>query len=867
MNRKLYLILILAAVALGGMAQTVGEAMFIYRNNGQVNGFLPEEVESIEYSYEDADGNLYDEIVTQIVNTADSVYMIPLAEIDSVTFVTPKTEYKTGVINISDQLMPYVISSDGLSIVFDSSTPSGIMPRVGDKLVTLEMNEQFPAGFAGEVVSVSGTQVECRLVSLEEIFDTYSGVSSVYGYQEGSNAHAYKLRRAVSAFGNKDFRLNTFTWSKSAELSVNVFGSDNLALKGGTQLSIGITPSFHVISTLIINKEEGTYFSSCITGDMTLEEQLSAYGGIEWSKDFLDQEWVRVPVAPLTFFYVKPGLFFRASASLSVSAVWTQRYTWGAVFDFSTKNRNVIKPSCSGRLASSSFDIEGALDGSVAVGGFMEIGLSVLSSDIDNLCFRGELGAELVGHAVLYNTDIAAATKDTKVYERFKNSSIAVNAFVNTAVQAECGPWGFSYSLPWNLSYNIKTWDVVPTFSNTKFKQKPGGQASADASATMSGNCLFPVTTGFSVIDQSGNVADDYYSPNIFDNGSKPLSYTFTNLPVSADYTLYPKVKVFGFEMLASPSAELEKTQMPVKITNFEQTGSKYDKAAFTNDGKQYDYRFDVSVTATLDDDATDIADWGYAYLDPNGQEALVSLKQFGRTYTDTRYAYFRNEAKSTCTLYGYVIYTGSNEPVYGEPVDYPLEHRTTSCPDNNHPHLIDLGLPSGTKWACCNVGASKPEDYGGYFAWGETTEKSRYYWDTYIHCDGSYETCHDIGKDIAGTQYDAATANWGSPWVMPSKEQMEELKNSCTSEWTTENGVNGRRFIGPNGASIFLPAAGDRWGDDLYDAGSYGLYWSSTLYESSTYNAWYLSFDSGNVYTNDDGRRRGQSVRPVRKN
>ena len=190
-----------------------------------------------------------------------------------------------------------------------------------------------------------------------------------------------------------------------------------------------------------------------------------------------------------------------------------------------------------------------------------------------------------------------------------------------------------------------------------------------------------------------------------------------------------------------------------------------------------------------------------------------------------------------------------------------------TSCPDSHHPHLIDLGLPSGTKWACCNVGAEKPEDYGGYFSWGETTEKSRYYWDTYIHCDGSEETRHDIGKDIAGTQYDAATANWGSPWVMPNLEQMEELKNSSTSEWTTENGVNGRRFTGPNGASIFLPASGLRWYDYLSNAGSRGSYWSSTLYESYTYIALGLYFDSGLVYSGNSHRSSGRGVRPVRKN
>ena len=187
-----------------------------------------------------------------------------------------------------------------------------------------------------------------------------------------------------------------------------------------------------------------------------------------------------------------------------------------------------------------------------------------------------------------------------------------------------------------------------------------------------------------------------------------------------------------------------------------------------------------------------------------------------------------------------------------------------TSCPDSHHPHLIDLGLPSGTKWACCNVGAGKPEDYGGYFAWGETSEKSSYTSDNYLDGKG---TSYDIGKDIAGTQYDAATANWGSPWVMPSMEQMEELKNNCTSEWTAENGVNGRRFTGPNGASIFLPAAGYRWNDPLYDAGSHGCYWSSSLYESLTDYAWGLYFRSRYVSTYYDDRYGGESVRPVRKN
>ena len=192
-----------------------------------------------------------------------------------------------------------------------------------------------------------------------------------------------------------------------------------------------------------------------------------------------------------------------------------------------------------------------------------------------------------------------------------------------------------------------------------------------------------------------------------------------------------------------------------------------------------------------------------------------------------------------------------------------------TTCPDSNHPHWIDLGLPSGTKWACCNVGASAPEQYGNYYAWGETSPKSVYNWDTYQY-GSSWDNVVNIGSDIAGTGYDAATANWGAPWRMPSLAQIQELRNNCTSTWTSQNGVSGRKFTGPNGGTIFLPAAGYRWDGELDDAGSSGFYWSSALGESGPYGAYYLGFYSGGAfwyyyYGDGSGRYYGHTVRPVR--
>ena len=190
---------------------------------------------------------------------------------------------------------------------------------------------------------------------------------------------------------------------------------------------------------------------------------------------------------------------------------------------------------------------------------------------------------------------------------------------------------------------------------------------------------------------------------------------------------------------------------------------------------------------------------------------------------------------------------------------------------------FVDLGLPSGTKWATCNIGATNPEDYGDYFAWGETTPKDTYSWATYSLCNGYESTltkyCNNSSYGNGGftddlttleASDDAATANWGSAWRMPTKEEFEELIDNCTVTWITQNGVNGTLFTGPNDNSIFLPAAGRRSDSELYSAGSYGLYWSSSLYTGSTYHAWRLYFNSGIYFVNNYRRYCGFTVRPV---
>ena len=150
-------------------------------------------------------------------------------------------------------------------------------------------------------------------------------------------------------------------------------------------------------------------------------------------------------------------------------------------------------------------------------------------------------------------------------------------------------------------------------------------------------------------------------------------------------------------------------------------------------------------------------------------------------------------------------------------------------CPDAHHPHVIDMG--SAGKWACCNVGGSYPWEVGNFYAWGETEPKQYYETENYIHCDGSSETYHDIGADIAGTDYDVAHVKWGSSWRMPTGEQIQALTNKCSEKWTQIYGVEGMIYTSPEGGSIFFPAAGYRIWGLIYQPKECN-YWSSTLCE-----------------------------------
>jgi len=269
-----------------------------------------------------------------------------------------------------------------------------------------------------------------------------------------------------------------------------------------------------------------------------------------------------------------------------------------------------------------------------------------------------------------------------------------------------------------------------------------------------------------------------------------------------------------------------------------------------------------VTVSATLEDNGGDtlVVERGFCISSSNEEPTISDRKVVVESEKDEFSTKIEGlEAGTIYYVRAYVI--NSKGLGYGEVASFATMIDLSDC----YAVAVDLGL--SVKWASCNVGASSPEQYGAYFAWGETTEKLSY--DVYNSTTYGLSTSTLKSRGIIGSDgnltasYDAATANWGSAWRMPTFDEIKELLNNCTWTWTTQNGVNGRKVTGPNGNSIFLPAAGGRYGTDLGDADSLGLYWSATPYGSSNY-AFEFGFSS-DIYSWDYFNRYfGCTVRPV---
>ena len=288
----------------------------------------------------------------------------------------------------------------------------------------------------------------------------------------------------------------------------------------------------------------------------------------------------------------------------------------------------------------------------------------------------------------------------------------------------------------------------------------------------------------------------------------------------------------------------------------------------------------DIAVTGNVDKYGCTYANIiGYANLNQLLANVEIGIEI---RLADSEYGDFKSETTNSLTGNEFMVefvgllpntkYKYRSYVKYGGLTHYG-EFRTFTTKDIAQRGAVDLGL--SVKWAAYNVGANSPEEYGSYYAWGETEEKNDYSWNTYKWCSASndfmtkYCTNSSYGtvdnKTMLTPEDDVVHVKWGGNWRMPTLDEINELREKCTWQWTSYNEVYGQLVTGPNGNSIFLPAAGYRGGEDFGHRGSYGYFWSATLHDSDAYYAYGLYFYDGSYnWFSSGSRSSGCTVRPV---
>ena len=414
------------------------------------------------------------------------------------------------------------------------------------------------------------------------------------------------------------------------------------------------------------------------------------------------------------------------------------------------------------------------------------------------------------------------------------NVTYYVRAYANT-----------NYGIVYGEEKSFTTVEIVkPTVKTNNITNITPTTGTLNGEVTFEGNAIV-TAKGFCWDTSPEPTLDDNYSTN--GSGIGGFTHALTDLPDNTTYYVRAyatneKGTSYGEEKSFTTVEVVLPTVVTNDITDIT-TNSAKCSGTVTSDGNSAILAkgvcWSISPEPTLNNNYTDEGDGSGAFI-----SSLTNLTDGVKYYVR---AYATNEK-------------GTN---YGEQKSFTTLERTFE----NGYEYVDLGL--SVKWATCNVGASKAEDYGDYFAWGETSVKETYDEDNCLTYELSYSELQAQGYiDSEGNltaPYDAATFNWGGDWRMPTDDEMQELIDNCTWTWTTQNGVNGYNVEGPNGNSIFLPAAGYRHVSSLYYNGTAGHFWSSTSNESyGYYRAYSLLFTSGHQNMYNFGRDIGLSVRPV---
>lgn len=604
-------------------AEPAQDALYIYRNDGQFNGFFYDDIERIEFSRIDTLGVEHQDYVVQEVYALDSVFRIPISAIDSVAFITPKTIYQEGVVTPQSDLWSYVVSSDTVSLfTLAASTPSALVPKVGDKLANNSATPYLPYGFFGKVASVTnsaeGIVVTAEAAEPEELFQQY--VAKVAGESPDWDGGEGAPRRSSRRVGSSELQtvdIDEYTIDIEMDRLAAMYPSAIIfSGKGSVYCSFKPKVSYRAFAS--VGLTTGSVYDLNLRVEMATQFNIRAVGTLMLRSD-----------APLS-----PKLSLPLGLGFTLDAVYGMSGSMSGTVDIDSKTYEHSSNSASAQFTHDVYNLtEGKdfMDGQLSMvakeyefsqsltlkgkytfqaGLYTTFGLSFLK--VASLSARVDAGARITADIEYDESEVTGTAPDVipasystgGLYNQLnRDGSVQVAAFCTGKAIAGLGDLS-----KWKLTYDVFNVSSKPAFSGAlvpKFSNVQGqydkDKRLATLSADVGRNVLFSTPIGFALYDKSGHrVAGPLWNATEYiDSVPRSYSLTVSGLP-DGQYTVYPVTKAIGTEMLASPTATFYAGEQVLTVST--------DKVVVPNAGGTAT----VEVTNTISEQTTVTPGDGY---------------------------------------------------------------------------------------------------------------------------------------------------------------------------------------------------------------------------------------------------------------
>ena len=811
-----------------GSTPSVNKSSYIYRNDGDFNAFFHEEINSITYSTIGVKGTNFENIATQVVTTADKVYYIPLAAIDSINFDAPETIINNKVFPLTADHYNYIIYSNDEEFCIHSSAPASLLPAVGNIVVCSYDCMSFPNGYLGRVDRIEtdyiGYHYYCSQATYDDVFDQIVVHEQLEGNSVEENAPA------TTRGGDPDATV-IHLWDRQWNYPVETEHSTaEMKLANIANATVTIRKT---------KKAQPLYWKLEITNALSGSISFDAEEEKEFEKQV--QLGKTITAGRLSLPYTLGLLWLEPKMSLFGYAEGSAKMELEFFASFMHSDRVMMTYNKGDwdfdHTSSTTGDVDVArlnLSGSVEVGVIPQIDFS-LNGTQAGFGIKGKVGVHEFAN---FEFDAKSAVTDG-LYDALIDSycsttlpwSVTVHANANIFKKYDAEYDGEEKTYTFEPDDNeiphlLDDMYIFPLFSNLYARGTSGNNSTAWCQGTATRKCLFPMKIGFQLYDVNNQPVGPFFQSQAYNDSQAPFSVDVSGLG-GGKYTVRPVVYMMDHNFVASPQTEL------VKVATF--PGEKGD-GTFTMKGKLYGTT--SNKIGFYYNNTSDLTSGTATYVsatptNSNGDFSATIANPEGSTL-------FFVAAAELPDLFGEV------EENRGEP-----QTATLVVNDSDEPtpgQVVDLGL--SVKWAGWDIGSSSPEEPGDLFAWGETQTKSEFTEENYSLMDDDEIMGHKTATglngaprsiafcsldDISATQYDTARATWGSSWRMPTVTETTELINNCAQKSITYKGQNGVLFTGPNGNKIFMPLTADN------------DYWSSTYYSARHFNAQGISWSTAN--------------------